>query len=313
MREEKGDAARDLRLMPCQAGGRSYYLDASAVRSVHRKEEWRLNWRSDSPLGWIRHRGEEVPILDLARALGIMHTIVADNAVLVDTEEGPKAWGVGGVGRVVVLPPERVLPIPESCRGESSPPWVGLVTGEGTQALCIAPQSLGHPEPAFSTCRTWNEADGPKQLATGRAILFHSFPCRQKTREIRFCLGFGQIAEFVTTPRLIPVPGARPWVAGLIVWRGRSIPVIDLHWGVAGKRAEPSETEDYIVVRANASGALLAAPITGKPEAVDLPFPCEREEDARLALPGWFRGSFQHEGQLILTPDFGRILGPERA
>ena len=64
---KRNDVAQDLRLIPCQAGGRSYYLDAASVRSVHRKEEWRLNWRTETPLGWIQYQGEDVPILDLQR------------------------------------------------------------------------------------------------------------------------------------------------------------------------------------------------------------------------------------------------------
>jgi chemotaxis signal transduction protein len=313
MREEKRDVARDLRLMPCQAGGRSYYLDASAVRSVHRKEEWRLNWRSESPLGWIRHGGEEIPILDLARALGVAHTVVSDNAVLVETESGPKAWGVGGVGRVVMLPEERVLPIPEPCWTENSPPWLGLVTGEGTQALCVSPQHLGQVSHVAAAPQGRVESAGSHQPATGRAILFRAFLSGERARDVRFCLGFGQVAEFITAPRVVPVPAGRPWLLGLIVWRGRSIPVIDLGWGVAGKAAPAFETEDYLIVRANAAGALAAVTVAAKPEAVDLPFYCEREEDPRLAMPGWFRAAFRKDEGLVLTPDFAKILAAESA
>jgi chemotaxis signal transduction protein len=302
---DKRDVARDLRLMPCQAGGRSYYLDASAVRSVHRKEEWRLNWRSDSPLGWIRHRGEEIPILDLARALGVAHTTVSDSAVVVDTESGPKAWGVGSVGRVVALPEERILPVPAPCWTESSPPWMGVVTGEGTQALCVSPQHLG--QSGTEVPRMLKHAPpGPAQQATGRAILFSA-----GLPNVRFCLGFGQVAEVITSPRLVAVPAGRPWLLGLIVWRGRSVPVIDLNWGVTGKGGA-ADTEDYLIVRATAHGDLAAVTLFGKPEAVDLPFDCEREDEPRVTSREWFRAAFKRDHELFLTPDFAAILAAER-
>lgn len=317
MPEDKRDAAKDLRLMPCQAGGRSYYLDASAVRSVHRKEEWRLNWRSDAPLGWVRRGGEEIPILDLARALGVAHTTVADNAIVVETGTGPRAWGVGGVGRVVSLPLERILPVPETCWTEDSPPWIGVVTGEGTQALCVSPQHLGQETaparrvvapPTFDSSRP----APPGQAATGRAILFSAYDGRGRLPEVRFCLGFGQVAELITAPRLIPVPSGNPWLIGLIVWRGRTVPVINLGWGVTGKAA-PVDTEDYMIVRATADGTHASVTVVGKPEAVELPFDCEREDRPPVTSPEWFRAAFRRKHQLFLTPDMAAILAAERA
>jgi len=311
MPEAKRDGAPDFRLMPCQAGGRSYYLDASAVRSVHRKEEWRLNWRSEVPLGWVRYRGEEIPILDLARALGVSHTTVADNAVVVETESGPKAWGVGGVGRVVSLAGERILPVPGTFWTENSPPWIGVVTGEGTQALCVSPQHLGvgMPQPSAPTPAHAASASGAFEpaRATGRAILFGAYDNRGRLPEVRFFLGFGQVAEFITAPRVVPVPAGRPWLIGIIVWRGRSVPVINLGWGVTGK-ATPIETEDYLIVRASAGGDVVAVTVLGKPEAVDLPFECEREAEPRVTSPEWFLAAFKQKHQLFLTPNFQVIL-----
>ena len=312
MPENKRDVAGDLRLMPCQAGGRSYYLDASAVRSVYRKQEWRLNWRSDSPLGWVRFAGDEIPILDLARALGVSHTTVAHSAVVVETGSGPKAWGVGGVGRVVTLPGERILPLPEPCWAEDSPPWIGVVTGEGTQALCVSAQHIGQagsslyrPEPSPSAPDPVVTAHA---RATGRALLFSAF---DGLPEVRFCLGFGQVAEFIAAPRLVHVPSGKPWLVELIVWRGRGIPVIDLGLGVRG-RATEAVAEDYLIVRASAHGTLAATAVFGKPEALDLPLDCEREPAPGLSVPEWFGAAFRRQRELILTPDFARILASEQ-
>ena len=310
---DKRDAALDLRLMSCQAGGRSYYLDASAVRSVHRKEEWKLNWRSETPLGWIRYRGAEIPILDLARALGVSHTTVAENAVVVETEQGPKAWGVGGVGRVLTMAGERILPVPEACVSENSPPWLGVVLGESNHALCLSPQHLGsdtflEPMTAVKAAPSDLQARLLKDgKATGRALLFNAYDGRGRLPEVRFCLGLAQIAEFVTAPWIVPVPAGRPWLIGVMVWRGRSVPLINLGWGVTGKTTMV-ETEDYLIVRSAGDESLAAVTVFGKPDPVGLPFECEQEPEPRVNSPEWFRGSFKHKHQLFLTPDFGLIL-----
>ncbi len=309
---KRNDVAQDLRLIPCQAGGRSYYLDAASVRSVHRKEEWRLNWRTETPLGWIQYQGEDVPILDLARALGVSHTLVAESAVVVETEAGPKAWGVGGVGRVVALPEDRVLPVPPSCWTEDSPPWLGVVTGEGTQALCVSPQYLGlgdeFPRPAAHAA-ILTRPSSPARI-TGRALLFSSYDGKGRLPDVRFCMGFGQVAEFVTAPRVVSIPSGRPWLTGLIVWRDRSVPVINLGWGVTGK-AGPVETEDYLIARATAEGEFAAVPVFGPPEAVELPFECDREYHPPVTSRDWFGAAFKRKHQLILTPDFPAILAAE--
>jgi chemotaxis signal transduction protein len=308
----KRDVALDLRLIPCRAGGRSYYLDASAVRSVHRKEEWRLNWRSESPLGWLRQEGgEELPILDLARALGVSHTVVSNNAVVVDTGSGPKAWGVEGVGHVVNVSKDQLLPVPQPCVTKNSPPWVGVVSNDAGLGLCLAPHELGQPAPRPPAGESSSAV--PAGQSTGRAILFHAFDGRGRRPEIRFCLGFGQVAELLTTPRLIPVPSGPPWVIGLIAWRGRSVPVIDLGWGVTGRTAACAGIEDYLIVRVNANGDLAAVTVFGRPEAVDLPFSCERENHPPLARPDWFPAVFKGQNQLFLTPAFASILATERA
>jgi hypothetical protein len=52
--------------------------------------------------------------------------------------------------------------------------------------------------------------------------------------------------------------------------------------------------------------------VFGRPEAVELPFACERENEPQLAQSGWFRAAFKRGHQLLLTPDFAGILATER-
>lgn len=303
-------ANRILRLMPCHAGGRSYYLDAASVRSVHRKEEWRLNWRSDSPLGWIRHGDGELPILDMARALGVAHSQVADNAFVVDTSEGPRAWGVGGVGRVISILDEQLLPVPEPClEGSVSAPWLGLVTGQETEALCLAPQWLGAASDASAVALQPAAPAAPAAAGakpTGRAILFAGYDGKGRLPEIRFCFGFGQIGEFITAPQVIPFPGGPAWLSGLLVWRDRTVPIVNLALASTGK-ALPIDTEDFLVVRATAAGIFAAVTVFGRPDTVELPFQCE-ESSEPLAHSGWFHGVYRRKHQLIVLPDLAAIL-----
>lgn len=314
MSQRNRTAQNTLRLMPCHAGGRSYYLDAAHVRSVQRKEQWRLNWRTDSPLGWVRDGDDELPVFDLARALGVSHTKVAENAVVVDTWDGKKAWGVGGVGRVVMMAEDRLLAVPDACRDSVTTPWLGLVADPESSALCLDPRLVGSEvlPPGISTpnasSRTPDQDQVKPARPTGRALLFSAFDGKGRLPEVRFCFGFGQIGEFITLPNVIPFPSGPGWLAGLIVWRERTVPVVNLAFAATGKPL-PVDCEDYLVVRANASGDFAAVTVFGRPDTVELPLACESSSDAPpVAHPSWFFCGFHRKHELILLPDFSAIM-----
>lgn len=310
MSKDKNAVARDLRLMPCYAGGGSYYLNAARIRSVHRKEEWRLNWRSDAPLGWIKRAGEEIPIHDLARAIGVSHRDVAGNAVVVDTPAGPRAWGVGAIGRVIEVPNDKLMPLPDACRGGAeAAPWLGVLNPDGEEpALCLAPERIGHPDAPQVATPPPVRSTGPRQDPSGRAILFAAFDNKGRLPEVRFCVGYGQVAEFVVKPSLIPLPSAQAWLPALLVWRGRSVPVLNLAWGVNGRTAPAPETEDYLVVRTEGDESLVAVPVVGWPDSVDLPVEATPDPAPPVARANWFLAAFRRKHQLIFTPDFAAIL-----
>ncbi|MCC6536353.1 MAG: chemotaxis protein CheW [Bryobacterales bacterium] len=117
------------------------------------------------------------------------------------------------------------------------------------------------------------------------------------------------MAEFVVKPSLIPLPSAQPWLPALLVWRGRSVPVLNLAWGVNGRgAAAAAETEDYLVLRTEGDESLVAVPVVGWPDSVDLPVEAAPELAPPVARADWFLAAFRRKHQLIFTPDFAAIL-----
>ena len=224
-----------------------------------------------------------------------------------DSLDGPRAWGVGTVGRVIEVPNARLLPLPDVFHtGEG--PWLGVMNPDGEEpALCLAPERIGETNASELAETAPLRAAGPRQDPSRRAILFASFDNKGRLPEVRFCVGYGQVAEFVVKPRLVALPSARPWLPALLVWRGRSVPVLNLAWGVNG-RGTPTETEDYLVVRTEGDDSLVALPVVGWPDTVDLPIEAAPDPAPPVTRSDWFHAAFRRKHQVLYALDFAAIL-----
>src|SRR5207248_4601981 len=64
----------------------------------------------------------------------------------------------------------------------------------------------------------------------------------------RLALDIRQVREVVPRVKLQPVTGAPPWLAGLLVYRGQVIPVLDLHRLVGAGECPPHLSSRIILV-----------------------------------------------------------------
>ena len=108
-----------------------------------------------------------------------------------------------------------------------------------------------------------------------------------------------------------PVPGAAPWIAGLVQVRGRVIPVIDLGARFGGAAAAITADSRVVVVeRGGRTVGLL----------VDLAREVRPLGDAAIAPPpealreggGFVRAIARDDQRLLMMLDLDRVLGEER-
>lgn len=116
----------------------------------------------------------------------------------------------------------------------------------------------------------------------------------------RYAVDMATVAEVVSVPTVTRVPGAPPWLAGVVNWRGRVLPAVDLR-PLVGAPLAPLPTSARLVVLAvdDVELALVADMVPGlldcRPEALE-PMPATAAE----GIAALVRGVVDHDGPVAL-------------
>src|SRR4029077_8046400 len=127
--------------------------------------------------------------------------------------------------------------------------------------------------------------------------------------ERRFAVSAIQIAELVAPSRVFRFPHRTPKLEGVILRRGRIVPVCDVSEMLLGKRL--TSRRFYLIAVRN-YGTLkewVAMPVTGECELINSEMMAASESDAPH-VAGWL----SHEGDVIEVLNLDALTpGPERA
>jgi len=86
-----------------------------------------------------------------------------------------------------------------------------------------------------------SDADAPATGPIGGVIL--------RFAGARYAVDMSTVAEVVPVPSMTRVPGGPPWLSGVVNWRGRVLPVLDLR-PLVGAPLSPMPTSSRLVVLA---------------------------------------------------------------
>jgi chemotaxis signal transduction protein len=127
--------------------------------------------------------------------------------------------------------------------------------------------------------------------------------------ERRFAVSANQIAELVAPSRVFRFPHRTPKLEGVILRRGRIVPVCDVSETLLGKRL--TSRRFYLIAVRN-YGTLkewIAMPVTGECELINTEMMAAAESDAPH-VAGWI----SHDGDVIEVLNLDALTpGPERA
>lgn len=120
-----------------------------------------------------------------------------------------------------------------------------------------------------------------------------------------YALSMESVREVERLGRVTPVPGAPPFVRGLVNLRGEILPLIDLAALIGKKPARSAQR--LIVARAGPSDPLVALLV----EELNGLAPLEESQVKPPPQPGLLRGSLEHRGREVLWLEPAAVFGAE--
>jgi len=127
--------------------------------------------------------------------------------------------------------------------------------------------------------------------------------------ERRFAVSASQIAELVAPSRVFRFPHRTPKLEGVILRRGRIVPVCDVSEVLLGKRLTSRRL--YLIALRNygTQREWIAMPVTGECELINAEMMAASESDA-AHVAGWL----SHDGDVIEVLNLDALTpGPEHA
>jgi chemotaxis signal transduction protein len=127
--------------------------------------------------------------------------------------------------------------------------------------------------------------------------------------ERRFAVSANQIAELVAPSRVFRFPHKTPKLEGVILRRGRIVPVCDVSEILLGKRLASRRFYLIAVRNYGTQKEWVAVPVTGECELINAEMMAAAESDAPH-VAGWL----SHDGDVIEALNLDALTpGPERA
>lgn len=110
------------------------------------------------------------------------------------------------------------------------------------------------------------------------------------------------VKEIVLKEELRSIPGAQPWLLGVMALRGQLLPVIDLGLRLQG---EPSQGEKVLVLDSELPVGFLVDDVRNIEDVAELKaLPLELPDNVKRFLVG----SFLHGEDIVLVLDLNKVL-----
>lgn len=310
-------APEALPLIRCEAGGGTYAMDVSWVRSIQRSDHLKRSEKADGQVGWVPGPKKRVPVFDLPARLGSPLRAATASGPIIVLDADPEPWGlqVDRVARLGVVAAADVLPLPAIADDPARGCYAGVVRRNGELLLYLSPERLhpqaetrsepsaingdAEPKPAAGEGAPPTPAHGP-----GRVVLFSTSPAGSPV----FALSLTQIKEISLPRPLIRVPGSPAYLLGLTAWRRQAVPVVDLSLRLGAGASFFEGESRMLFARGARVPKLVAFPVRPDIHAETLPLPDRSSAGETPLDPSLVRGAFEFEENPLIVPDLDRLL-----
>ncbi len=234
-----------LRFIRCWAGGQVYALDMTRVRTIQRVDRLQREVGEAGQVGWLEVAGQRVAVWSLADRLGVTAVAPTESQRVIVLNDPTRPWGllVERVAPVETAVAHEIHLLPAMALNPANP-YFDRVIRHGADLLlllspdCLHPEIAGLPAASLPTVSSeWPAADSRVQNRQsaktqngqhGQMVVFKLPQPIAGDEALSFALSITQALELLEPLPIIPVPGAADFVQGLVLWRQRPVPLIDL-------------------------------------------------------------------------------------
>ncbi len=315
----------NLRFIRCWTADEAYGLAMGWVRSIHRTDLLTHNLADDGAIGMLVVNEERVPIYSLATQLGLGARKQAQTARIIILNDPLRSWGilVDRVSQVMEVPSGQVTPIPAVAINPAHNYFMGVIHQEDELLLQLAPERL-YPESSLvegvidtpthvraTEINSLGLNDVAEMTIGGngrhKQIIIFFLPGEEKT--MAFGLSIFQISEIIEPLPLIPIPNAPKYVLGLVNWRNRPVPIINLgqRLGLAGK-VSGNGRERLMITRSPNEDALAAFLVQPNIQVLHLPLPHQPKQEPPFVDHTFTKGYVQLSDKTLIVPDIKALL-----
>lgn len=307
-----------VEIMRCSVGSQQFGIVRSKVQSVqHGNRVTVVSAEKDSFEAVIKTSEGDLPVLRLGDFMQQQSTLpLPDQRLLILRS----SWGlwcllVDEVTQAELVATSAIVPLPRV----ASNSLVGdVLREEGSVLLMLSPDNI-HPNAMLSGMRDGQLASGKEPPIAGRSaapdgkshlVLFRMPGADSDDASYAIGLTPKQIDEVLRSVKLQPVPTAPDFLDGVITWRGKMVPVMNLgkRLGITEKDANASSGHRRIVVAHGTDpNKLIAFYAEPDVEILRLPAPHRPIADVGIIDRDLVHGAAEYAGQTVMIPHISNL------
>ncbi len=149
-----------------------------------------------------------------------------------------------------------------------------------------------------------------KRHSPGQLLIFSTQPPTTGDRVLAYGLSITQVPEILRPLPVLPIPAAPDYVLGLVNWRDRVVPIVDLdaRIGLSAGDTVPSNGSSRLVIARGMGESLVGFPIQPSVRAVRLPIPHRPAREALALDESLVRGIVELEDLTLVIPNIQDML-----
>ncbi len=297
----------------------SYSIDMSRVKGIHGYENFTPS-EDESSLGSLQKDGRDLPVYSLSGRIdpaSSMPRDLSNSRFLIIDDTHRWCLVVTEVVGVIRRESDEIYPMPMYAQDQELALLKGVVRERGKWIFYLSVDRI-HPDAKPITFREKNIAVNkqnnlPTQRlessASGKLLFFSTTDFSFDERKLMFGLSITQVPQILESLPIIPIPTSPGYVLGLVDWRERPIPVIDLNLRLGFEtQSDNSKKKRLLIARSTISDELVGFMVQPNVSVRNLPLP---HRPSKHLVPSLAKGIYESDTETLLIPDLDEIMSAE--